>query len=78
MKEAGIKGPKNGRRWDDPNKWAYHSIKIEPSSRDVCASEKSKYERDGAIMFDDRGEREIYRAYEPKNNYLHKINEQLK
>ena len=35
MKEHGIKGPKNGRRQDAPNKWAYHSVKIEPSSREI-------------------------------------------
>ena len=78
MKEAGIKGPKNGRRQDNPDKWAYHSIKIEPSSREIRMSEKQKHESEESLIFDDRCERNIYQAYDSENNYLHKINEYLR
>lgn len=78
MKKAGIKGPKNGRRWDDPNKWAYHSVKIEPRSREVRRNEKSIHENKEFITFDNRDEREIYQSYSPKKNYLNKINKNLR
>jgi len=73
MKENGIKGPKNGKRWDDPNKWAYHSIKLEPSKREVIRMTKPVYKNEGTFIFDSRNEREIYHNTEQKEGYLNKI-----
>ena len=73
MKEAGIKGPKNGRRVDDPNMWAHHSIKIEPSSREVCVDEDLPYESEGSLIFDNRGERDIYLSSGECKGYLNKF-----
>jgi len=78
MKEAGIKGPRNGRRHDDPNKHAYHSVKIEPSSREICVNEKMLHESENSFVFDNRDERTIYQNCEPGKNYLYKINENLR
>ena len=73
MKENGIRGPKNGRRWDDPNKWAYHSIKLEPHKREVIRNVKPVYKSEKAIVFDNRGEREVYHDTIQKDGYLNKI-----
>ena len=40
--------------------------------------EKQKHENEESLIFDDRCERNIYQAYDPENNYLHKINEYLR
>ena len=78
MKQNGIKGPKNGKRWDDPNKWAYHSIKIEPSKREITRLTKPTYENKGNFIFDSRNEREVYCAVEQKEKgYLNKVYDSL-
>jgi hypothetical protein len=73
MKEAGIKGPRNGRRHDDPNKYAYHSIKIEPSRREIQVNEKLLHEDKQSCIFDNRKEREIYFQSEKREGYVNKI-----
>ena len=78
MKDIGIKGPKNGKRWDDPTKWAYHSIKLEPNKRDIIRLTKPVYKNEGSIIFDNRDERQIYdSAKEIEKGYLNKIYDSL-
>ena len=78
MKDNGIKGPKNGKRWDDPTKWAYHSIKLEPSKRDIIRLTKPVYNNEGNIIFDNRNERQVYRNIKnAKKGYLNKIYDSL-
>ena len=73
MKEAGIKGPRNGRRADDPNKYAYHSVKIESSHREVRINEKMPNENNLSCVFDNRTEREIYSQCEKPTGYVEKV-----
>lgn len=78
MKDNGIKGPKNGKRWDDPNKWAYYSIKLEPAKREIIRLTKPVYENEGNFIFDNRNEREVYNNSEqPEKGYLNKIYDSL-
>ena len=78
MKEHGIKGPRNGIRPDDPSKHAYHSIKIEPTKREIIKLMKSNYESKGSFIFDDRKEREVYFESTQQNGYLNKVYDSLK
>ena len=73
MEERGIKGPRNGRRHDDPNKYAYHSIKVEPYKREVIRLTKPVYEGDKTLIFDNRGEREVYLDSTQERGYLNKV-----
>ena len=78
MKEAGIKGARNGRNVNDPEKYNYHSIKIEPFSREVRRSERPFYKNKESFIFDYRTEREVYSQSKPHKGYLNKINRALK
>tara|TARA_R110000824_G_scaffold277546_2_gene465757 strand:- start:1205 stop:2116 length:912 start_codon:yes stop_codon:yes gene_type:complete len=73
MEERGIRGPRNGRRHDDPNKYAYHSIKVEPYKREVIRLTKPVYEGDENLVFDNRGEREVYFDSTQQYGYLNKV-----
>ena len=78
MREAGIKGARNGKNVNDPEKYNYHSIKIEPSSREVRRSERPFYKNKESFIFDYRTEREVYSQSKPHKGYLNKINRALK
>ena len=73
MKDAVIKGARNGRRHDDPNKYAYHSVKIEPSVRDIRMHEKPVHKNREHLIFDSRKEIEIYSDSPGSKYYLRKI-----
>jgi len=75
MKETGIKGARNGRRHDDPNKYAYYSIKIEPYLREVRVSEKHFFTNTECLIFDYREEREIYSDLGGLEGYTKKFSE---
>jgi hypothetical protein len=77
MKEAGIKGARNGKNVNDPEKYNYHSIKIEPSHREVQANEKPAREDETSLVFDNRKERDIYLQSEECKGYLNKISKIL-
>jgi hypothetical protein len=73
MKDAGIKGARNGKRPDDPTKYAYYSIKIEPSAREISIAEKFEHKNGSSFIFDCRKEREIYDSSPECSGYIHKI-----
>tara|TARA_Y100001938_G_scaffold149915_1_gene238700 strand:+ start:1296 stop:2246 length:951 start_codon:yes stop_codon:yes gene_type:complete len=75
MKKAGIRGARNGKRPDDPEKYSYHSIKIEPSRREIQKNEKPAFESKESIVFDYRKEREIYSQSDNYEGYLNRISE---
>jgi len=77
MKEAGIRGARNGKNVNDPEKYNYHSIKIEPSHREVQANEKLPYEDETSLIFDNRKERDVYLQSEGCKGYLKKISKIL-
>lgn len=78
MEKNGIRGPKNGRRHDDPNKHAYHSIKVEPYKREIIKLEKPIYEDKGSLIFDYRDERNVYFDSPSQDGYLNKVYDLLK
>ncbi len=73
MKEAGIKGARNGRRHDDPSIYAYHSVKIEPDTREIHMNENFELENKELFIFDHREEREIYFESGRCEGYLSKV-----
>ena len=78
MKERGLKGARNGRRHDDPSKYAYYSIKIEPVKREIIKLTKPVYENEGLFTFDERKEREVYFESPHQNGYLSKVHDLLR
>ena len=77
MKEHGIKGARNGIRPDDPSKYAYRSIKIEPTKREIIKLTKPVYESVKSFIFDNRKEREVYFESPQQNGYLNKVHNSL-
>lgn len=77
MREAGIKGARNGKRHDDPNKYAYYSVKIEPSHREVRLGWKSLHGDTNFLTFDYRQEREIYEQSDSTSGFLNKVRSSL-
>tara|TARA_Y100000034_G_scaffold90917_1_gene109599 strand:+ start:1492 stop:2406 length:915 start_codon:yes stop_codon:yes gene_type:complete len=77
MKEHGVKGARNGKRADDPNKYAYYSIKIEPTKREIITMTKPLYENEGSFIFDSRNEREVYSQSSQQDGYLNKVYDSL-
>ena len=77
MKQYGIKGARNGKRHDDPNKYAYYSVKIEPVRREVIKLTKPTYEDEGLLVFDNRDERKVYFQSSRQNGYLNKVHNSL-
>ena len=75
MKEAGIRGARNGRDQLNPEKYKYYALKLESAEievRDVSLSSETDDER---VVFDSRTPEEIikkYRGTKPKG-YLGKI-----
>ena len=73
MEEAGIKGARNGRYVADPDKYAYHSIKIEPIKREIIKLTKPVRKNKEPIIFDNRSEREIYLQSRERDGYINKM-----
>ena len=44
MKEAGIRGARNGKDVNDPTKYKYYAIKVEPAQREIFEISKRYYE----------------------------------
>lgn len=77
MKEHGIKGARNGKRFDDPSKYAYHSVKLEPVKREIIKLIKPIQEDQESFIFDNRTEREVYFQSFQQNGYLNKVYDSL-
>ena len=79
MKDAGIKGRKNGRDPKDPKKHKHLAIKIEPSKREVNKDGKNLYDDTDSIKFIYKTEEEILMEYEKveRENYLEKLKSYL-
>ena len=78
MKGHGIRGARNGIRPDDPSKYAYHSVKIEPVKREISRLTKSVYKNKELFVFDGRKEREVYLGTSQQDGYLNKVYNLLK
>ena len=75
MKEAGIRGARNGRDQLKPEKYKYYALKLESAEREVRDVSLSSETDDERVVFDSRTPEEIikkYRGTKPKG-YLGKI-----
>ena len=75
MKEAGIRGARNGRDQLNPEKYKYYALKLESAEREVRDVGLNSETDDERVVFDSRTPEEIikkYRGTKPKG-YLGKI-----
>jgi len=77
MKNAGIRGARNGRDHLNPEKYKYYAAKVEPRRRQVKKIKPDFYENTENILFDYRSAEEIYRDLETQNSYALKLNESI-
>tara|TARA_R110002074_G_scaffold170721_2_gene333059 strand:+ start:2015 stop:2920 length:906 start_codon:yes stop_codon:yes gene_type:complete len=75
MKAAGIRGARNGKDFNNPEKYKYYAVKIEPRKREVLKSQRDIYENTETLNFDYRPEEKIYIDSKKKNEYNVKLNE---
>ena len=74
MKQAGIRGARNGRDQLNPNKYKYYSLKARTTKREIMKGKMPKYENEENIIFDYRTEEQVLEE-ESKNHapYFEKI-----
>jgi len=77
MKEAGIRGARNGRDVKNPNKYKYYAVKIEPSERVVEKDIKRYYEPDERFEFHYEGVLDLIKDPKSPPGYLGKLSEAL-
>lgn len=78
MKKAGIKGPRNGRRQNDPTKYIHYAIRIEPTRREVKEIAKNIYDNTDKLIFNHSSEEElIQNSTFKEKGYSAKINQYL-
>lgn len=74
MKKAGIKGARNGRDTNNPEKYKYYAVKVEPTKREIRKLYFPRYKDEENLTFDRRTEEEICEFYAPSYGYCNKIN----
>ena len=75
MKKAGIRGARNGRDFNNPEKYKYYAVKVEPRKREVFKLSSDLYEDTEDIIFDYRTAEEIYVDSTKQKSYALKLNE---
>lgn len=75
MKDAGIKGARNGKDTYNPDLYRYYSVKIEATEREIIPNIKNYYEDDARFEFCDATPWEIMDKWDtPRESYACKIN----
>ena len=75
MKEAGIRGRRNGRDQKNKEKYKYYALKIEPQKREVIPLQKNLYEDTDNIEFMYESEEDIIQSFPiEKEHYVHSLN----
>jgi hypothetical protein len=78
MKEAGIRGARNGKDPNRPGKYKYYALKIETAHRDVKQIKMHKYENESGLVFDYRQPEEILKnSQKIESRYAEKINKMI-
>ena len=73
MKEAGIRGARNGRDVNKPERYKYYAIKVEPAQRIIYKDAKRYYQKDDRFEFRyDTIEQLLCRLKKPQG-YLSKL-----
>ena len=70
MKAAGIRGARNGKDFNNPNKYKYYAVKIDPKKREVEKIERDFYENTESMIFDYRPAEEIYVDSKKRTNIV--------
>ena len=73
MKAAGIRGARNGRDVNNPEKYKYYAVKIEPAERVVVSNSKRFYEPDDRLEFIYQTLEEILDTASKPEGYLKKL-----
>ena len=74
MKSAGIKGRRNGRDVNNPDRIIYRAIKIEMADREIVPLYKNIYQDINNINFNYQTEEEIIEQSDFVEDYAHKLN----
>jgi hypothetical protein len=78
MKDAGIRGARNGRDMLDKTKYKYYALKIECAKREVISLQKTLYEDTENIEFVHHSEDDIISKFlVDDKNYSYKINKKM-
>tara|TARA_R110002074_G_scaffold136780_2_gene281578 strand:+ start:51 stop:914 length:864 start_codon:yes stop_codon:yes gene_type:complete len=75
MKEAGIRGARNGRDVNNPERYKYYAVKVEPAERTIYRDIKKDYEQDDRFEFRNNTVEELLYNLEKPQGYLSKIAE---
>ena len=73
MKQAGIRGARNGRDQKRPDKYKYYAIKVEPAEREVISRNVRHYEPDERFEFCYDSIEELIANASPPSGYLRKL-----
>ena len=74
MKEAGIRGARNGRDMLDKSKYKYYALKVRPYKREVFSLQKNLYDDINNIEFVYESEEDMLQNVEIDLNYTHHLN----
>jgi len=74
MKEAGIKGARNGRDMLDKTKYKHYALKLQPYKREVASLQKNLYDDIDNIDFMYQSEEDILQSVEIESHYVHCLN----
>ena len=77
MKKAGIRGARNGRDQDNPEKYKYYAVKIQPKKREIKKSSFNQYEDKENLIFDYRTVEEICNDIILPDTYCTRLNRQI-
>ena len=78
MKEAGIRGARNGRDMLDKTKYKYYALKIEPEKREIISLQNALYEDTNSIEFIHDTEEDIINKHSVDNqSYSCKVNRKM-
>jgi hypothetical protein len=78
MKEAGIRGRRNGRDQKNKEKYKYYALKIEPQKREVIPLQKNLYEDTDNIEFMYESEEDIIQSFPiEKEHHVHSLNSKI-
>ena len=78
MKEAGIKGARNGRDMLDKTKYKHYALKLQPQNREVASLQKNLYDDMDNIEFMYQSEEDILQEISMgKLQYVHHLNSKM-
>ena len=78
MKEADIRGSRNGRDQKNKEKYKYYALKIEPQKREVIPLQKNLYEDTDNIEFMYETEEDIIQSFPiEKEHHVHSLNSKI-